>query len=132
MVEIIPTKKEKKVEIRRPRETGGKELADLVARTRIVEEGLTSIMKKISSIEAGTLRELSSLKDEIKTLKERLGEISKTLALLSDELAIIKERMKDFARKDEVKIIEKYVDLINPSKFVTLERLNRILREKGL
>jgi len=132
VVEIIPTKKEKKVEIRRPRETGGKELADLVARTRIVEEGLTSIMKKISSIEAGTLRELSSLKDEIKTLKERLGEISKTLALLSDELAIIKERMKDFARKDEVKIIEKYVDLINPSKFVTLERLNRILREKGL
>jgi hypothetical protein len=41
---------------------------------------------------------------------------------------MIKE-MEIFARKDEIKVLEKYINLWNPIEFITEEELNKKLEE---
>ncbi|MBS3149271.1 hypothetical protein J4455_01070 [Candidatus Woesearchaeota archaeon] len=67
-----------------------------------------------------TSSELRLVKDEVRDLKTELNSIKETMFSISKEL-------NRFARKEEVKVIEKYVSLWDPLKFVTEDQLKEIL-----
>ncbi len=67
-----------------------------------------------------TSTELRLIKEEVKDLKTELNSIKETIS------SILKE-LNRFARKEEVKVIEKYVSLWDPLKFVTEDQLKEIL-----
>ena len=67
-----------------------------------------------------TSSELRLIKDEVKDLKTELNSIKETISAISKEL-------NRFVKKEEIKVIEKYVSLWDPLKFVTEDQLKEIL-----
>ena len=73
---------------------------------------------KISSSELRfVIDELKNMKTDINAVKEALTEISRELS--------------KFVKKEEVKVIEKYVSLWDPLKFVTEDQLKEYLNKNG-
>ena len=66
-------------------------------------------------------KEIQIVNDEIKSLKIDINEIKSLLRNIVNEI-------QNFAKKDEVKVIEKYMQLINPLNFVTEEEVKQIIR----
>ncbi|HLC58186.1 MAG TPA: hypothetical protein VJH95_06440 [Candidatus Nanoarchaeia archaeon] len=82
----------------------------------ILNQGLIESHKKLT-------QELNILASELKEVRSEISEL-KTLAnnLLQD--------MAQFAKKDQVKTLEKYINLWNPLHFTTEQDVLRIIQEK--
>lgn len=67
-----------------------------------------------------TTNELHLLNDEIKDVKVDLFRIKETLKHVLKELEL-------YARKEDVKVLEKYINLWNPMKFVTESDVQKLI-----
>jgi len=68
--------------------------------------------------------ELRFVKDELKNMKTDINAVKEALTEISRELS-------KFVKKEEVKVIEKYVSLWDPLKFVTEDQLKEYLNKNG-
>lgn len=71
-----------------------------------------------------TSSEMRLLKDEIKDIKTDINSIKESINLISKEL-------NRSVKKEDVKVIEKYVSMWDPLKFVTEDQLKEILKENA-
>jgi len=60
--------------------------------------------------------EFEKIKTEITSIKKFLNQITKELKL--------------FAKKEQIKTLEKYIDLLNLKEFITKKELDEILKNK--
>jgi len=67
--------------------------------------------------------EITSINDELKEIKHTLFQIKETLKHVITEL-------ENTPRKEELRVLEKYINLWNPMKFVSEEEVRRIIREE--
>ena len=86
-------------------------------RMLIINNNLIEQYKKLSG-------EMKALNDDVKEMKTDIFNMKETMKHLIKELEL-------FARKDDVKFLEKYINLWNPMKFVTSEELEKALEKKG-
>lgn len=68
--------------------------------------------------------ELRFVKDELKNMKTDINAVKEALTEISRELS-------KFVKKEEVKVIEKYVSLWDPLKFVTEDQLKEYLNKNA-
>ena len=71
-----------------------------------------------------TSSELRSFKDDLKEIKSDINAIKETISGITKEL-------NRFVKKEDVKVIEKYVSLWDPLKFVTEDQLKEMLKENA-
>ena len=67
-----------------------------------------------------TMTEMRAINDDIKEMKSDIFKIKEAMKHLIDEF-------EAFARKDDVKFLEKYIKLWDPMKFITESELNKAL-----
>ncbi len=67
-----------------------------------------------------TMTEVNAVNSDIKEIKSDIFKIKEAMKHILKEFEL-------FARKDEVKYLEKYINLWNPMKFITEEELNKAL-----
>ncbi len=84
-------------------------------RVLLINQNMIEEWKKVSS-------ELHILNDEIKEVKVDLYRIKETMKHLLQEI----ER---YARKEDVKVLEKYINLWNPMKFMTETDVKKMLEQ---
>ncbi len=70
-----------------------------------------------------TNSELSALNEDIKELKGSIFKVKETVKHLVQEL-------ENFARKDQLKVLEKYINMWNPFNFVTEEEVLKLIEKK--
>ncbi len=66
---------------------------------------------------------------EIKTLASDISEIRKEIQELKDKLILVIRELQSVARKEEVKVLEKYISMWNPIKFVSQNEIEQIINE---
>jgi len=69
-------------------------------------------------------QERQLLQDEVRELKNDMEELKQTIHHLIQEV-------KNFARKDQVKVLEKYINLWSPLNFVTEKEVKELIAERG-
>mgnify|MGYP001611426056 CR=1 FL=1 len=85
-------------------------------RALIINNNMIDQYKKTST-------ETKAINDDIKEIKSDLFKIKEAMKHMLKEFEL-------FARKDEVKFLEKYINLWNPMKFVTGEELAKALEKQ--
>ncbi len=107
-------------------------LNDLNTRVRILEGKYSLTRERMMTINQNMMDHYKSSKEEINILKEDIKEIKETLENLKKTVKDIIRELRFFARKDKVKIIEKYINLWNPLNFVTEEEVLKLIeKNKG-
>ena len=104
-------------------------IADLNGRIRSLENKYNVLTERLLVINQNMIQEYKKLMSEIRTVTQdtkrtRIGMLS-TQEVVKD---MVKE-MNIFAKKDQIKVLEKYMDLLNILKLVTDEQLEKRLEK---
>lgn len=98
-------------------------------RLRLLEEGFTNLRKFFQVTEENIIAKNKHYSAEIKTLTSDINEIRKEIQELRDKMLLIIKELQSVARKEEVRVLEKYINLWNPVRFVTQNEVDAIINE---
>lgn len=105
-------------------------IADLLNRIRAIESKYTLLAEQLLIINENMIESYKDLTKEAKVTNLDIKEIKQDLFNIKETIKHLAKETDMFARKEEVKVLEKYINLWNPMEFITTEELNRILDER--
>ena len=104
--------------------------SEFINKLRNLENKNNLMAENLLAVSQNTLEEYKRVNKEIEL-------INKDIKCLKDELFGLKQAIKDFlgeidffAKKTDIKVLEKYINLWNPLEFVREEELEKIIDEK--
>ncbi|MBS3104824.1 hypothetical protein J4234_01050 [Candidatus Woesearchaeota archaeon] len=101
----------------------------LSRRLRLLEEGFTNLRRFFQVTEENIIAKNKHFSAEIKTLTSDVNEVRKEIQEMKDKLILVIIELQSVARKQEVKVLERYINLWNPIKFVTQNEVEQIINE---
>ncbi len=115
-----------------PPDIGGMtdQLNMLGARVRIGEERYSELRKKLLVVEQNMLSNHKKAITEIKSLQSDITEIKRTIQAVEDKIIMIIKELRLTARKEDIDVMKRYLDLWDPVKFITHDQVEKIIDEK--
>lgn len=106
------------------------EIRDVSRRIRTQEERYNSLVNKSQITESNMLNRSKRFNTEIKTLNSEITEINKSLSEIKDRMSLIIRELQVMAKREEVEILKKYVNIWEPVNFATRNEVVEIVREE--
>jgi|SRR3989344_3378638 len=98
-------------------------------RVRVLESRYGIMRDRIFLINQNMIQEYRKLSKEMKLIDGEIKSVKQDLNEIKNILRNVVNEMQNFARKENVKVLEKYIDFWNPLNFVTerdvIEIINR-------
>src|SRR5574342_170549 len=102
----------------------------MAARVRISEERYSEIRKKLLLVEQNMLSKKKKAMTEIKAVQSDVTEMRRTIQAVEDKIITIIKELRLTARKEDIDVMKRYLELWDPVKFVTAERVEKLIDEK--
>jgi len=103
-------------------------------RLRVLEERHSQIQRKTGVIEDNMLHNDKKISDDVKNIGLEVKELKRDIGEIKDSIKMLVKEVQSRAKKEDVDVIQKYLDLWNPTNFVTNRELDkavtRIISEK--
>ena len=101
----------------------------LAARIRVSEERFNELRKKMLFIEQNMLSNHKKALGDIKSANSEIDELRHKLESTNEKVITIIKELRLTARKNDVDVMKRYIELWNPVKFVTADQAEKIARE---
>ena len=98
-------------------------------RLRLLEESFTNMRRTLQVTEENMLQKNKTFASEIKTINSEITEIRNEIADVKDKIVMLIQELRTAAKRDEVKVLEKYINLWNPVKFVTQNEVEAMVKD---
>jgi len=112
------------------------QIAKLAARVKIVEERIDNLRSHIELVDGTVIEKHKAVVSEIRTLQDQMRGLRSGLDEVKSLTERIVKRLEAFASKEEVKVLERYVDAWQPLNYVTRSEVKSIilstLKEQGI
>ncbi len=105
-------------------------LSDLNARVRVLESKYSLFGERLLVVNQNMIEEYRRIMRDVKAIQSNLSEMKKEVFYLKEVLSDFNKEFDMFARKDSVKVLEKYINLWNPMNFVTEKEVIEIIRRE--
>jgi len=109
-------------------------LAEFSTRLNDIEEQERLIKERVSMLSRTLLKQEERLNKEISLIKEDIKLLSENIEKMKDAIQHIIDESSEFARHEELKVLEKYMKLWEPLKYARIEdveeMINKALRRK--
>ena len=105
-------------------------LAELTNRLRVLESKQNLFSEKLLMVNQNMIEEYKKLNNDIKAMRAETSDIRKDMQNVKTIVKHLSEEAANFARKDTIKVLEKYINLWNPLRFVTREEVERLVNRK--
>ena len=102
-------------------------VSELNTRIRALESRHTLLSEKLLLVNENMIDEYKKLMKEIKAVDQDIKELQGEVSKLKEITHHLVKEIDNFARKEEVKVLEKYINMWNPLKFVTEEDVIKIV-----
>lgn len=120
-----PTKVKKPVE-----PLYSKKLLELTDRTRMIEEKLSQLREKVRVIDENMLMKTNELKEDVKELNLQVNELRKSIDEIKETLIRIVKEVESSAKISDIKVLEKYINAFDPTRFLTKEDVINIVKKE--
>jgi len=105
-------------------------LAELTNRLRVLESKQNLFSEKLLMVNQNMIEEYKKFNNDIKAMRAETSDIRKDMQNVKTVVKHLSEEAANFARKDTIKVLEKYINLWNPLRFVTREEVERLVNRK--
>jgi len=102
---------------------------ELVRRSRMLEERYSNLERRSQVMEENMLEHHRKLSGEIRLLNSDVADVKKAIEDLNEKLQYLAAELQNFARKEDVQVMKKYLDYWEPLNFVTQNRVEKIVKE---
>ena len=99
-------------------------------RMKVVEEGMNNLRKKVLVNEQNDMNRHKKIILSEKTTLTELNELKKEIENIKRILKEVISELRGSAKKEDVTVLKKYIDMWNPVKFATEETVEKIIDEK--
>ena len=106
------------------------ELNNISRRLMILEERYTNLRKKTQLTDQNMLNNNKKVMTEVHTTNSMLEDSNKALSNMKDKLKIMVRELKDCAKRQEVQVLQKYINIWEPINFVTKNAVTRIVSDE--
>ena len=105
------------------------DINNLSRRMRILEESFTNMRRVLQVTEQNMLEKHRTFATEIRTVISDIGDVKQEINDIREKIIELVREMEEAATRDEVKILEKYINFWNPVKFVTQNEVEALVKE---
>ena len=105
-------------------------VSELGARIRTLENKYNLLGERLLIVNQNMIEEYKKLIKELRMINADIREMKADVANVKETANNIVKEMENFAKKEQIKVLEKYIDLWNPLNFVTEEQLNERLTKR--
>lgn len=113
-----------------------KEVSMMTRKIRINEERSLNIRKKSQMIEHNIISNHKKVLTEMRYMNEEIADLKKEIVGIKSKIATFAHELNGSAKKEDVQVLERYVNIWEPVNFVTRKETERIitdiLEEKGI
>lgn len=103
-------------------------LLEMGNRIRILESKYNSLRERILIINQNMIDEYKKLIQEVKLVNEEIKDVKKDVFEIKEAVKHLARGTEVFAKKEDLKVLEKYINLWNPLKFVTEKEVEEIIK----
>ena len=121
--ELYPKKQESP---RPPQQSSSQE----AVRIRILENRYKNLSRREQLAEDNMMRFEKELNAEVRTVKNKVVETRRHLEQINERLDIVEGQMVDSASKYDLRVLEAYLNMIEPFEYATRAELKRLLDDK--
>jgi len=104
-------------------------LSDFSTRMNELEERLRILKERIILISQTMLKQSDRINKDIKSIKESLSENREEIIKIKEMAERVVDESAEFARKEELLVLEKYIKMFEPLKFMTEEDVKKIVKK---
>jgi hypothetical protein len=101
----------------------------LAARIRVSEERMNELRKKLLFIEQNMLTNHKKVVSDLKLSNAEIDELRHKQTEVEDRIITIIKELRLTARKTDIDVMKRYIELWDPVKFVTADYAEKIMRE---
>ena len=102
---------------------------EAVRRSRMLEERYHTLERRVQLIEENQIAHNRKFSSEIREINDELSGLRKSVSDINEKIGMIVAEMQNFARKENVQVIKKYLDYWDPLSFVTQKQAEKIVGE---
>jgi hypothetical protein len=99
-------------------------------RLRVLEERHSNFRKRMQIIEQNMILSNKKILKEVKMQTSEMSDIRHTMVEIENRLIMVIKELRLTAKKEELEVIDKYLEYWEPVKFVTAEQVEQIIDEK--
>ena len=99
-------------------------------RLRVLESKYNLMRDRMFLINQNMIQEYKKLIAEIKTIDSEIRDVKRNLFELKNVLQHVIKEMRFFAKKENLKVLEKYINYWNPLNFVTENEVVQIMKNQ--
>ena len=103
---------------------------DLNARIRLLEGKYNLFGERLLIVNKNMIEEYKKTLNKQKALEEEIKELKMSIELFKDVIKKMESSLKTFAKKEDFKVLEKYINMWNPLKFVTEQEVLELIKKK--
>jgi len=107
-----------------------RQINDISRRLRVAEENYSGLRRKTQLSDQNILKTNKNTKTEIIAINSDIRDIRRDIKDIKDNINQMAKEMKLFAKKSDVLVIQRYVKLFDPMRFVTPNQVEQIIKEK--
>ncbi len=107
----------------------GANISSLTRRVRMLEERYTKASNRMDMDEHALIDFKKKVNIEIRTINSDLDDIKRDIADIKEKITMIVKELKTTARKGDVNVLKKYLDLWEPLNFITRDEFEKKIKE---
>ncbi len=104
-------------------------VSDFDARIRILETKYSLVRERMFVINQNMIDEYKKLSEDMHLLQSDLKDLKDTLFEIKETTRQIIKELETFSKKEDVKVLEKYINFWNPLKFVTEKEVIDLIKK---
>ena len=105
------------------------ELNNVSRRVRIMEERYINLRRKTQVTDQNMLLNNRRFANELKAVSDDVKEIKRNVLELNTKLKLIVKELRECAKKEDLNVLQKYIELWEPLNFVTRNEVEKLIQE---
>jgi len=103
------------------------QVRDISRRLRIIEERYSNLRKNIQVNEQNMLTDQRKVNADLKAVTSEITEMKRAFMEIKEEMRLMVAEVREAVKKEELKVLEKYVNLWEPLNFVTHAEVGKLI-----
>jgi predicted nucleic acid-binding Zn-ribbon protein len=106
------------------------QISELNRRMRLIEEQISGIREHTSLIESNITQRDKKTTEELNNFSEEMHDFHNQIREIKDAIDQIASKFDQFANKEQVKVLERYINIWNPMNFLTKDEVESFIDKK--
>jgi len=116
-------------EIAAKQQEESRRFTELNERTRLLEERGKQLMQKIQVVDETSMKKISDLRDKMQSIESQINGLRKEFEESKELLRRVVKDLEQAAKLSDVKVLEKYINMMDITRLLTKEDVLKILEE---